>query len=141
MGGEQGVWASRRFLLCMGREVWAPIWGAHTQGDWLVVPTGGKGRGEGMDSGSKSRMIRLWRTGSPRERDGNGGRGWGQDEVCQRSLCGLGRGVESRSLGNHLRVSAGIRFCANEGRAGNHPRQSAGIRFYAKEGGAGNHPR
>ena len=64
--------------------------------------------------------------------------GWGkgEDEVCQRSLCGPGRGV-----GNHLLVSAGIRFCANEGRAGNHPRQSAGIRFYAEEGGAGNHPR
>ena len=71
-------------------------------------------------------------------------RGWGnQDEVCQRSLCGPGRGVESRGLGNHLRcIAAGIRFYAEEGGAGNHPRRiAAGIRFYAEEGGAGNHPR
>ena len=89
-----------------------------------------------MDSGSKARMIRLWRTGSPREGTGmaEGGWGKGEDEVCQRSLCGPERGV-----GNHLRVSAGIRFYASEGGAGNHLRVSAGIRFYASEGGAGNH--
>ena len=57
-------------------------------------------------------------------------------EGCQRSLCGPGRGV-----GNHLRVSAGIRINAGEGGAGNHPRVNAGIRIYANEGGAGNHPR
>ena len=72
-----------------------------------------------MDSGSKARMIRLWRTGSPREGTGmaEGGWGKGEDEVCQRSLCGPERGV-----GNHLRVSAGIRFYASEGGAGNHLR-------------------
>ena len=64
-------------------------------------------------------------------------RGQDEDEVCQRSLCGPERGA-----GNHLRVSAGIRFYAEEGGAGNHPRRiAAGIRFYAEEGGAGNHPR
>ena len=116
-----------------------PIWSVHTQGDRPVDPTGGKGNVEGMDSGSKARMIRLWRTGSPMEGRGmaEGGRGKGEDEVCQRSLCGLGRDV-----GDHpRRNAAGIRFYADEGGAGNHPRQSAGIRFYAKEGGAGNHPR
>ena len=52
-----------------------------------------------MDSGSKARMIRLWRTGSPREGTGmaEGGWGKGEDEGCQRSLCGPERGV-----GNHL---------------------------------------
>ena len=67
-----------------------------------------------MDSGSKARMIRLWWTGSPREGAGMAEGGWGkcEDEVCQRSLCGPGRGVESRGVGDHLRVSAGIRFYA-----------------------------
>ena len=66
------------------------------------------------------------------------GKGKGEDEVCQRSLCGLGRDV-----GDHpRRNAAGIRFYADEGGAGNHPRRNAaGIRFYADEGGAGNHPR
>ena len=67
-----------------------------------------------------------------------GGRGKGEDEVCQRSLCGLGRDV-----GDHpRRNAAGIRFYTDEGGAGDHPRRNAaGIRFYADEGGAGNHPR
>ena len=102
-----------------------------------------------MDSGSKARMIRLWRTGSPREGTGmaEGGWGKGEDEGCQRSLCGPERGV-----GNHLRVSAGIRFYASEGGAGNHLWVSTGIRFYARRAEreiicgirfyakAGNHP-
>ena len=110
-----------------------------------------------MDSGSKARMIRLWRTGSPREGTGMAEGGWGQgeDEGCQRSLCGPERGVGNHlrvsagirfyasegGAGNHLWVSTGIRFYASEGGAGNHLRVSTGIRFYAKEGGAGNHPR
>ena len=64
--------------------------------------------------------------------------GGGEDEGCQRSLCGPCRGVESRGVGNHLRVSAGIRFYAKEGGAGNHPRVNAGIRFYAEKRRSGN---
>ena len=65
-----------------------------------------------------------------------GGRGKGEDEVCQRSLCGLGRDV-----GDHpRRNAAGIRFCIKGCSAGNHPRRNAaGIRVYAKVGGSGNH--
>ena len=82
VGGEWGV--SRGYGLAGGSyRVWGercgrPIWGAHTQGDWPVVPTGGKGNVEGMDSSSKARMLRLWRTGFPREGWGNGGMGMGK---------------------------------------------------------------
>ena len=66
------------------------------QGDRPVAPTGGR-----------------WTEGK--------GLGQGEDEGCQRSLCGLGRDV-----GDHpRRNAAGIRFYADEGEAGNHPRRNA----------------
>ena len=64
-------------------------------------------------------------------------RGQDEDEVCQRSLCGPERGA-----GNHLRVSAGIRFYAEEGGAGNHLRRiAAGIHFYAEPQASASTPR
>ncbi len=73
----------------------------------------------------------------------NGREGRGEDEGCQRSLCGPGRCAKSRDAGGHpRRNAAGIRFYAEGGGAGIHPRRNAaGIRFYAKGGGAGIHPR
>ena len=57
--------------------------------------------------------------------------GQGEDDGCQRSLCGPGRGVESRGAGNHLRVPQASASTPVRAEREIIRRVSAGIRFYA----------